>query len=110
MATDSAHYKHFSGSRDQMRPATTADFHAKRGPSPLLTSLEIGTGYEVAASHCKYARLVVAPVSKGRIRLGLVMGPERRETSAVFEPVALLKGIAGGILKELKNRVTRGAK
>jgi hypothetical protein len=105
-----------------MKPTTSADFHAQmvakgnkrflrepyKAPSPLMTSLENGTGYEVAASTYKYARLIFMPVSKGRIRLGLVMGPECRETSVVFEPAPLLKGVLGGIVNELKNRITRG--
>lgn len=75
-----------------------------RAPSPLLDALEKGTGYEVAPSSCKYARLIFVPVSKGRIRLGLIMGPERRETSAVFEPPYVLRGVAEGVLKELKGK------
>lgn len=73
--------------------------------APLLDSLRRKTGFEVAKSRENYARLIFAPTKVG-VRIGLVMGAEERETSAVFNPKTVLVGVAKTALFFVKKRFT----
>lgn len=65
---------------------------------PLIKKLRTGQAYVVARTgHGNYsAKLVFAPITKGRVRIGIISGVDGkdRETSVAFNARGVLKGLA----------------